>query len=265
MTDKERSDLKQKLDKLLEPYEKQAKLWKNKGEKSSKGFSAAMSTIGIVGALTATPFVTPDPVEADIIDVAGTAMISGLNATHLVTGLFGGSTATFRLVYLSFSYQASVFTDYGALSVYRSGGSNLARFSFSNSLIGTPALGGGGFISVNGNAFNSWDDSGAYYVGLKKGLDKAWIKFDFDIGTPGDPSSRKMTIGPAAYSTGGMAITAGETSTGKGGQPIPEPGTLATLALGAAGLFAWRRHRQKQAEKAKEQATTTDDNDLMMS
>lgn len=29
-------------------------------------------------------------------------------------------------------------------------------------------------------------------------------------------------------------------------------GTLATLALGAAGLYAWRRHRQKQAEKAQQ-------------
>jgi hypothetical protein len=89
-----------------------------------------------------------------------------------------------------------------------------------------------------------------------KGADKAWIKVDFDIGTPGDPSTRKLTIGPAAYSTGGMAITAGETSSGKGGEPIPEPGTLATLALGAAGLYAWRRHRKKQAEKAQQDAET---------
>ena len=53
--------------------------------------------------------------------------------------------------------------------------------------------------------------------------------------------------------------------TPKGGQQIPEPGTLATLALGAAGIFAWRRHRQKQAEKAKKETATAKDDDLMMS
>lgn len=40
----------------------------------------------------------------------------------------------------------------------------------------------------------------------------------------------------------------------KDAAPVPEPGTLGTLAIGAAGLFAWRRREQKQKNKAKKAA-----------
>lgn len=39
----------------------------------------------------------------------------------------------------------------------------------------------------------------------------------------------------------------------------PEPGTLFTLALGTAGLLAWRAHRQKQAKKTKNAENTTEE------
>jgi hypothetical protein len=50
-----------------------------------------------------------------------------------------------------------------------------------------------------------------------------------------------------AYEDTGGAISAGHTT-------IPEPGTLFTLALGAAGLLAWRAHREKQAKKEQQDA-----------
>ena len=68
-----------------------------------------------------------------------------------------------------------------------------------------------------------------------------WVKLTYSPFT--------LTIEEFAYEDTGAAIDAGHKP-----PPIPEPGTLATLALGAAGLYAWRRHRQKQAEKEQQDA-----------
>jgi len=54
-----------------------------------------------------------------------------------------------------------------------------------------------------------------------------------------------LTIHAWGYETvAGLGILTGE---GQEAQPVPEPATLVTLAMGAAGLYTWRRKRKRKA------------------
>lgn len=171
MTAQQKKQIHLRLQETLEGYSRTATvLPKKDGERSGKGFSNALSTVGMVGALTATPFLA-DPVEAAIVDIPGTAVISGLNATHQVTGLFGTIAIGFYLNYNTLNkYSAYVYYNNGAYPIGQSSkswpigdGNYLAgRFSFSSNLTGPSHY--YVYFSHDGNVYNNWDDPGAYYV-----------------------------------------------------------------------------------------------------
>ena len=67
-------------------------------------------------------------------------------------------------------------------------------------------------------------------------LRAAWKRAGRKITVSGQPVN-SFTLDEYAYDTAGESLTAGQ---------VPEPGSLAWLALGGAGLLAWRQ-RQCQA------------------
>lgn len=288
MTDKERKDLKQRLDKMLEPYETQAKAVKSKGEKSSKGFSAALSTVGMVGALTM-PLFEP-PAEAGLIFNAGTLPL-GVFSTSLgnsrgdsydIDGVAGYEVVLHisNAVY----YPPQQITDYSAsIAVTSNNGlgfnkTSIQAASASATAEGFPTTGGVYTITTIANHIHHttgtgstfpvyhWPPGQRGYVAIKfeRGGNKhlGFIDMTLDAGA-GRPNT--IEIHNYAYNDVPIGDASGDGDSIHFERPIPEPGTLATLALGVAGLLAWRRHRQKMAEKAKQEATTTDDKDLMMS
>ena len=97
----------------------------------------------------------------------------------------------------------------------------------------------------------TWPANATGFAGVKLGSNFGWIRLKWtdDIFNPGNllnlPDS--ITVVDWAMETTGQSIRAGDT--GITAEAVLEPGSLALLATGAAGLLAWRR-RQKQRVKA---------------
>ncbi|HEY2799217.1 MAG TPA: PEP-CTERM sorting domain-containing protein [Chthoniobacterales bacterium] len=99
---------------------------------------------------------------------------------------------------------------------------------------------GYGTLAFRGGYVNSqWLAPGVGFVGIRfnsgSGVQYGWARLDMN-GAP----DNGYTLVDFAWADPGQTILTGQ---------IPEPGSLALLAVGAAGLLAWRRHRGK-AEKA---------------
>jgi PEP-CTERM motif len=120
------------------------------------------------------------------------------------------------------------------------------NFAF-GSLIGplVPVTGGGATFlakhtSSGGNYGAFRGSNGSGFLGFKTGGgDYGWLKVVVsDAGSPTFPN--ELQVLDYAIDTTGAPIAAGDTG-------VPEPGTsgLALLALGAAGILAWR-HRRKE-------------------
>ena len=98
---------------------------------------------------------------------------------------------------------------------------------------------GYGTLAFRGGYANSqWLGAGIGFVGIRfnngAGIQYGWARLNM----AGAPDNHYTLIDYAWGDVGDTILT---------GQ-IPEPGSLALLAVGAAGLLAWRRHRAK-AEK----------------
>ena len=91
-------------------------------------------------------------------------------------------------------------------------------------------------------------DKAFFGVQFSDGIDQfyGWAR----VSMPSDGS--KLTLHDLAYNENpGEHILAGEMSDPNAtlGTPVPEPGTLGMLALGAAGVFALRRKKNKSASE----------------
>jgi hypothetical protein len=118
---------------------------------------------------------------------------------------------------------------------------NATYIANSGSLIGSQ-LSGGNIVSGAGVYENSQTDNtsrtgGAYYVVLFNNLNVASYVSLNSL----SPSSTGGEIGTSSMNPGGGYFNGGAT----GWTPVPEPGTLALVGLGAAALVIRRRRMRK--------------------
>jgi hypothetical protein len=240
MTDKEPKALSEQLTEKLKGYSTLSKLAR----------AAGAGVIG--GAAVTAPLFVAEPTDSAIIhkDIVN-VMLSGTNGTLSLDIDDGGADLRFRLLFSVSTSSTLAFASGlggGSAGVYHDGFLRLRNFLSGSSIDAYPFSGPwnpyrSAYISRYNSIYENWLYGGFMGFRLANG-NKGWLRLDFDrLGGPG--RRRKITIFEYAFEDSGGAIKAGETGT-----PIPEPGTLATLTLGAMGLLAWRRHRQKQAQKA---------------
>ena len=96
-----------------------------------------------------------------------------------------------------------------------------------------------GYLAA-GNAYGQWRGAGTGFLGFEfnngGGMQYGWARVTMD-GAPGNT----FTVVDYAYGGIGEMISAGQ---------VPEPGSLGLLALGGAGLIAWRQRRASREKIA---------------
>ena len=100
-----------------------------------------------------------------------------------------------------------------------------------------------GFMATGSNTYWAWAERGTGYAAFRfnsgSGLQYGWIR----VTMAGPPLNGFLVTG-YAYADPGEPIRAGQRSSA---EKAPDEGSLGWLALGAAGLLAWRKSRSRTA------------------
>jgi PEP-CTERM motif len=117
-----------------------------------------------------------------------------------------------------------------------------SKLVYGQSIAAGPFIGGKGTLANKLGYTNSGfknagpDEFVAFRFNNGSGVEYGWARLTMD-GTPGNT----FTLVDYAWGDVGTLITVGQEA------QVPEPGSLGLLALGGAGLLAWRKRRAKAA------------------
>ena len=144
----------------------------------------------------------------------------------------------------SFGFDGFGILGHGAQAAFNGGslgGTYVSRLGLGADIAREPfAPGGFGILAAgDGSGGNSqWVIRGQGYIGFEfnagGGEQYGWVSVTMDSG----PALNTFTLNSYAYGDVGDVVLAGE---------VPEPGSLGLLALGGAGLLAWRQRRVARA------------------
>jgi hypothetical protein len=104
----------------------------------------------------------------------------------------------------------------------------------------------GGFIGYGSYPQNQFTTAGRGFVGFRfdrgAGLQYAWVR----VKDSGNPKHRFILV-DYAWGDPGDSLSTGQKSSSPKDQVVPDSGSLGLLAVGGAGLLAWRKRRARAA------------------
>ena len=202
---------------------------------------AAYATAGVATALAGSPSVEAAIHYSGILDVRFPAHRDRQKTFQLDQP---GDFLSF-LHFAGFTWDENEFAVNGIVSAAVwafsiTGGTYVAKLSF-----GEEISAGIFFYGNRGNLeYFGWEDRGTGYVGFRfnngAGIQYGWAR----VWMSGQPANGFM-VRDYAYADPGEPITAGQRSSSDA--QAPDQGSLGWLALGAAGLLAWRKSRSRSA------------------
>ncbi len=170
---------------------------------------------------------------------AGWTIADGSDLTFQRNGTVGTTTGLTSGVVL---FNGSRLRGINAVSYYNR--LVIKRLGYGESMPGTLFQVYNGFFSYDGYGYNNWSVPNNGYIGLSFDVEGTkyygWMDITLDAFSPSDTI---VVNRYAVESTSNTPIIIGNTGAGGGSSAVPEPGTLALLALGATGLAALRRRQ----------------------